>query len=131
MAAVISVLARYSVAIIREVTEPATGLPAQLKWLPTIAEIRNECEVLDAREQRKVEREKQIQEQFAARRQITDQRERPSYEELVRRCHADGLLIGPKVSPMSPPLDPAFVREKHGISQEQWDKIPNAKIATE
>jgi hypothetical protein len=67
IAAVVAVLARYPESVIRDVTEPASGLPARLKWLPTIAEIREECDVLDARIKRREERERQIAEQFAAR----------------------------------------------------------------
>jgi hypothetical protein len=124
VAAVISVLVRYPVEIIREVTEPATGLPGKSNWLPTVAEVRNECEVLDARERRKVERERQIAEQLQARTQITDQRPRPTYEELQRRCAEVGLMIGPKGSRL-PPVDPAEIMKKHGISKEQWDAMPD------
>jgi hypothetical protein len=123
VSAVISVLVRYPVEIIREVTEPSTGLPGKSSWLPTVAEVRNECEVLAARERRKIEREQQIAEQIQARTQITYQRPRPTYEELQRRCAEVGLMIGPKGSRLGP-LDPGKVMEKHGISKEQWDAIP-------
>jgi hypothetical protein len=42
--AVVAVLMRYSENIVRTITEPATGLPARLKWLPAIAEIVEACE---------------------------------------------------------------------------------------
>lgn len=70
IAAVVSVLSRYDVEIMREVTEPATGLPSRLKWLPSISEIREECEMLAARVRRRVEREQQIHEQFEARKRL-------------------------------------------------------------
>lgn len=125
--AVISVLARYPIGIIRDVTEPATGLPSRLKWLPTIAEIREECDILENRERRKLERDKQIREQLEARDrlQITDQRPRKSYDELVADCRAAGLNIGPKSIQVT--VDPDWMRQKMGISQAQWDAIPNAK----
>jgi hypothetical protein len=124
VSAVISVLVRYPVEIIREVTEPSTGLPGKSNWLPTVAEVRNECEVLAARERRKIEREQQISEQLEARKQITDQRPRPTYEELQRRCAEVGLHIGPKGTRL-PPVDPVKIMEKHGISKEQWDAMPD------
>lgn len=35
---------RYPANVVVAVTEPATGIPAKLKWLPSIAEIVEECD---------------------------------------------------------------------------------------
>lgn len=123
--AVVSVLVRYPPQIVREVTEPATGLPSRLKWLPTIAEIREECEILAQRELRKVQRERQIREQLAARETllIEDHRPRKTYAQLVEECRAAGIMIGPKGSGA---VDVGAFRQKFGISQEQWNAIPDA-----
>lgn len=67
IAATVSVLSRYPSEVIRDVTEPATGLPSRLKWLPSISEIREECEILAARITRREELRKGLIEQFAAR----------------------------------------------------------------
>jgi len=67
IAAVVSVLARYPDSVIRDVTEPATGLPAKLKWLPSISEIREECDILAARIARREQLDRELAEQFAAR----------------------------------------------------------------
>ena len=127
-AAVIAVLNRYPIEVIREVTEPATGLPSISKWLPTISEIRNECDVLVGRIETRARLDRELAEQFEARQtlQITDGRQRPTYEELRRQCHEVGLMIGPKGSRM-PPIDPVSVQKKYGISAAQWDAILNAK----
>jgi hypothetical protein len=129
ISAVVSVLSRYAVHIIRDVTEPATGLPGRLKWLPTVAEIREECEILAQRDQRKFERERQIMAQLEAREalQITDGRPKKTYEQLVAECRAVGIMIGPKGPAQA--VDVAAVRQKYGISQADWDAIPNAKGA--
>jgi hypothetical protein len=42
--AMISVLSRYPESVARSVTEPATGLPSRLKWLPSVAEVVEACE---------------------------------------------------------------------------------------
>jgi hypothetical protein len=42
--AVVAVLARYPESVVIAVTEPATGIPSKLKWLPTIAEIVEACD---------------------------------------------------------------------------------------
>lgn len=125
IAGVVAVLSRYTVEIIREVTEPATGLPSKSNWLPTIAEIRKECDLLEEREKRKIYLARQLERQFADREKAVDRSVRPSYEELKRRCHEVGLMIGPKGSRL-PPLDVSAFRQKHNISKEQWDAIPNA-----
>ena len=123
---VVAVLSRYSIEIIREVTEPATGLPSKSNWLPTIAEIRKECDLLEERAKRKVYLARQLEQQFAERETPADRQQRPSYEELQRRCHEVGLMIGPKGSRLAP-IDVAAFRQKHGISKEQWDAIPDAR----
>lgn len=125
IAGVVAVLSRFSIEIIRAVTEPATGLPSKSNWLPTIAEIRKECDLLEEREKRKAYLAQQLEQQFAEREKPVDRSTRPSYEELKRRCHEVGLMIGPKGSHLAP-LDVAAFRTRHGITKEQWDAIPNA-----
>lgn len=44
ISAVVAVLAMYPVEVIRNVTIPETGIPSKIKWLPTIAEIKEACE---------------------------------------------------------------------------------------
>lgn len=44
MTSVASVLSRYPEAVVKSVTDPATGLPGSVQWLPTIAEIKAACE---------------------------------------------------------------------------------------
>ena len=123
---VVAVLSRYTIEIIREVTEPATGLPSKSNWLPTIAEIRTECDLLEERAKPKPYLVKQLEQQFAERELPAHRPERPTYEELKRRCHEVGLMIGPKGSRL-PPLDPAQIQKQYGISKADWDAIPNAK----
>lgn len=67
IAAVVSVLSRYSESIIAEVTEPATGLPSTSKWLPSVFELREECDRREARERRIEEFRRTAEEQIAAR----------------------------------------------------------------
>lgn len=43
--AIIAVLCDYPENVVRVVTNPARGLPATLKWLPSIAEVRDACEL--------------------------------------------------------------------------------------
>jgi hypothetical protein len=43
-AAISSVLSEYSIAVIDYVTDPRTGLPLDLKFLPSVAEVREACD---------------------------------------------------------------------------------------
>lgn len=61
--AVIAVLCRYPESVAVAVTEPATGIPARLKWLPAIAEIVEACELAAEPILRQLEREKIAEEQ--------------------------------------------------------------------
>lgn len=44
VAAVTAILSEYPDSVIETVTDPRTGLPSKLKWLPTVAEVKTECE---------------------------------------------------------------------------------------
>jgi len=44
MAAVVAVLCDYAQEIVQYVTDPRTGLPSRVKWLPAVAEVREACE---------------------------------------------------------------------------------------
>lgn len=124
ISAVVVVLAQYPPDVIRAVTEPTSGLSSKLNWLPTVREVTQACEEIEGPRRRMREWEASARRQIEARKplQITDNRPRPTYEELVERCAKDGLFIGPKGVER---VSPAKVREKYGISQEAWDAIPN------
>ena len=64
--AVTATLARYSEGVAATVTDPRTGLPATMKFLPTVAEIHEACERENNRLARIREREERIERQFAA-----------------------------------------------------------------
>jgi hypothetical protein len=51
-------LAQYPEATVRKVTHPASGLPSKLKWLPSIAELKEACEDDIGYVRRNVERAK-------------------------------------------------------------------------
>ena len=44
VAAVTAILSEYPDSVIETVTDPRTGLPSKIKWLPTVAEVKSECE---------------------------------------------------------------------------------------
>lgn len=122
VAGVISVLSRYPVETMRYVVDPYYGVPGKIKWLPKISEIKEACEEHLEATAREVKRLRDLDEQQKRPLMIEDQRERPTYDELKRRCWDAGLKIGPK------PRDPHSIAptlEKYGVTQDAFDAIPD------
>lgn len=81
--AVSAVLAEYAPDIVQRVTDPRTGLPSKLQWLPSVKEVRDACEELDARQRYLRERAKQEAEQVAELRRMDAARQtRPTLAEM-------------------------------------------------
>jgi len=66
---VAAVLMRYPEAVVREATG-IDGLPSKLKWLPTVSEVREECDRINERERGKEYRAAQLSEQFKLRKEV-------------------------------------------------------------
>ncbi len=69
--AVVAVLSDYPLDIVTAVTNPSVGIPAKLKWLPTIAEIKTACEDIAGPRRRIVEWEARSRAQLAERERLT------------------------------------------------------------
>jgi hypothetical protein len=74
LAAVIDVLSNYSFEVMLQAIDPNRGLPAKIKWLPNVAEIKEECERIVAPEREREERRKQLAQQLAERAQYERER---------------------------------------------------------
>lgn len=123
VAAAIRVLSEYPVETQRYVTDPGSGLPSKVNWLPTVKEIRDACEDHYGPQRRAMEREAAERRQFAERKALAaPEGPRPTYEELIERCRRDGLPIGGKAAE---PFDVKDFREKYQISEDDWNAIPN------
>lgn len=137
VAAITAVLSRYPVDVITAVTHPVTGLPIEVKWLPSVLEVREACEraMLPIRSQ--VAREKRIAEQIETRRREDEARaERPSFNDLKTKYGPDwGLSSAPKATgpaPTAPTVeqlrhhyqhyDLAFKAKNHGELEDHIDR---------
>lgn len=94
--AVAATLARYPDQVIYDVTDPRSGLPAQISWMPTIKEVYDACAraFLPIRDQ--IEREKRIAEQMEVRR-LEDEAavEKPTYDSLKEKYGPDWGISNP------------------------------------
>lgn len=66
MRAVISVLLEYPEWTVHNVTEPSSGIPSKIKWLPSIAEIKEACEEQVGHLRRNADREEHVRKAFKA-----------------------------------------------------------------
>jgi hypothetical protein len=123
LAQITRVFSEYPVDVMREV---AVKLPDRIKWLPTISEIRDACNEVYAPMRYAMQWEAGAKRQLAERETLalTDGRPRKTYEQI----RAEFAEVGIHFDKRSKPIDVAAIRQKHGISQEQWDAIPNAKM---
>lgn len=70
VAAITATLARYPEDVIRAVTHPATGLPIQKDFLPTVREVYLACEEFEQPRREAAARQRRIDQQFAERAQF-------------------------------------------------------------
>lgn len=126
-AAVAAVLSEYPEDTIRHVTDPRTGIPSKVNWMPNVGEVRQACEDHFGPTRRAMEREAKERRQLAERKRLMPpEGPKKTYEELVADCNARGLMIGgPKPGQQQRPIDD--VLQDLGITREQFDAIPNAK----
>lgn len=121
VSSVVAMFCAYPVDVMERVVNPVTGLPARSQWLPTLAEVRSACEEIYGPMKWASEWDKRAQRQLEERAQIeADRSSRLNYDEL-RAKYPEAW-----VSEIPNPFDVDAFRRKHGISQEQWDAIPNA-----
>jgi hypothetical protein len=96
--AVIATLARYPAHIVRAVCDPVNGLPSRAKFLPTISELRQDCERLQAREARIAAMRAQAQRTLAERRAAAAaadaRKRRPTLDELRAKYGPNWGLTG-------------------------------------
>lgn len=79
--AVAAVLSTYPPDIVKRVTDPRTGVPGKSKFLPTVSEVREECERLAIEQAARIRREEQAARQLAERK--ADEERRASQPRLT------------------------------------------------
>lgn len=101
--AVIGVLSKYPADIVRMVTDPLNGLPAEINWLPTIKEVHDACETRFASRRRMQERDRNIARQLAereAQEQVeADRKSRPTLDEMKAKYGENWGLGSPDEAP--------------------------------
>ncbi len=120
-------LAEYEPWVISRVTDPRIGIASTLKFLPTVAEVKQACEAEMAPIHRENARRKVEEDRLLRLAEPEEDRaNRPNYEELQRRCHAAGLPIGETPSrAAATEQEITDLKAKYGISDAAWDDLPD------
>lgn len=124
--AIIRVMSAYSEDILIRITDPLTGLPSKLEWLPKPAEVLKACEEIEGPRRRAREWEQRAQEQLAERKAL-EGGPRKIPQHMLDELAANGLLAGHEKQYHGE--TPGKVMAKYGLSQTQWDALPNSKSA--
>jgi hypothetical protein len=126
LAAVVAVLSDYPLDIVTAVTRPSTGIPAKLKWLPTIAEIKTACEDIAGPRRCMAEWETRSRAQLAERAQQEAPDGKTEHDRIVTGF--DELLAHLRRDQTKPieQFTPEAVKAKLGLTDAQWNAIPDA-----
>lgn len=81
MAAIAAILSKYPMWVVTSVTHPATGLPSQKNWLPTVKEVTDSCNSTLAPVAEREARSERVRLQLAERERVKNT-PRPSYDDL-------------------------------------------------
>lgn len=100
VAAITAILTRYPEEVITVVTHPATGLPSKKGWLPTVKEVRDECEHEMDPIREENARLKRMKDQLEMRERM-ERGERPSMAQLKAK-YGDDWGIGHSEKPIEP-----------------------------
>jgi hypothetical protein len=121
--AVTHILAQYPEDIMRSVSDPLTGLPSKIEWLPKLKEVLAACEEIAGFRRRMSEWDQRTAQQLAEREKLEQAGPRKVPQHMLDELAAAGLTKQPRLRDLE---TPGKVMAKYGISQAQWDAIPNA-----
>jgi hypothetical protein len=114
VAAVTATLARYPREVITSVTHPVSGIVSEVKWLPSVMEVREACERAMLPIANRIVREKRIAEQLEARRLEDEENARkPTYEQLKAKYGSDFGIEGPALKRPPPAPAPTIEQLRH------------------
>lgn len=128
--AVALVLSEYSKHVVEFSTDPRTGIASKIKYVPNIAEIKEFLDDVVESINASSKRDRDLRQQFVDREEFEEiernRKNRPTYEEIAADCARSGIMIGP-VQHMTSAAEIKDFRKRHGITDAQWNKIPDRK----
>lgn len=127
--AIASVLMQYPRSVAVRCADPANGVARKTKFVPTVAEVVAWCDphiesmrdiaAFEARTERQLRERRQIENQNASENQA-------HRDAVVARIRAEMAAAGLGKGAVGHSETPATVKAKLGLTDAQWDEIPDA-----
>ena len=126
-----SVLARYPEDVARFVTDPHSGIAGKLKWFPTIYEIREACDIENAKRQLAAERDASLREQFAERDRMAAMTPAEKRKEFIAgwRARMDEHFANLAAADQTIALADLDPRKLVGVHKERVQEAVEAKLS--
>ena len=115
----------YSRDIVDFVTDPRTGLPSRNKFLPSVAEVREACEMLMGPRRQYEDKLKRRAEQLDARDEWNKPRTGPrkTADEILKSFEEVGFEFGSSKKRIK--VSPEEFQQRYGISQQDFNELPS------
>jgi hypothetical protein len=117
----------YSREIVDYVTDPRTGLPSRNKFLPSVAEVREACEMLTEPRRQHEDKLKRRAEQLDARDEWLKPPTGPrkTAAEILRMFEEGGFKFGSQKKRIT--VSPEEFMQRYGISRAEFDALGTSK----
>jgi hypothetical protein len=121
--AALRIMCNYPVDILKAVSDPAGGLPAKLKWFPTLAELKEACEMLMEPRRQYEDKLRRRAEQLDARDEWNAPRPTPrkTAAEILAMFEEVGFEFGSQKERIT--VSPEEFMSQYGISRAQFDAL--------
>jgi hypothetical protein len=120
---IVLVMSQYPEDVLESIVNPLTGIPSKIDWLPKPKEVLAACEEIEGPRRRIREWEDRAQRQLQERAEL-ESGPRKLPQRIMDELAAHGLTKDAKLRNIE---TPGKVMAKYGLTQEQWDALPNAK----
>jgi hypothetical protein len=129
MTAVVAVMMHYPLDVAEQAADPYFGLPALQQWMPTPYDVKQFCDRMARPRREAAAWDRRCREQIADSRKAKEG-VRQSMEEIEDEMAKRGIFLPSyiKRSGQIPGRNyetPETVRRKLGLTQEQWDALPD------
>jgi len=125
LAGTVELLMQYPRSVLASILSPISGLPATMKWAPSVAEIREACESRMAPIRDRQRAQAALRDQLQERQQIEDRSSRKSYDEIADDLARHGINIRAGRSAGSAGQSKDQFKERFGLSDADFDAIPD------
>jgi hypothetical protein len=123
---IVRVLADYPVEVMRRVTDPLTGLPRRVQWLPSASEVARACEEIFGPQRWAAEWDRKARETLAARAhpEMSPAAANRVYEGLKALARELRGEVPAALRKQTEAEHMAELCRQHGVSQAEYDAMP-------